>query len=100
MIISSRSTGAMLGFLGQEHWWSEEGRQSSWVRAFLVLKDLCPNLCLQDAQEAGFKNGRAAAMRSRKGPAEDGPGAFILTQHREQGQSLNPPQRAGSQALN
>lgn len=69
----------MLGFLGPEHKWSEEGRQNSWVRAFLVLKDLYPNLCLQDAQEAGFKDGRAVAMRSRKGPAGDGPGPFILT---------------------
>lgn len=69
----------MLGFLGQEHWWSDEGRQSSRVRAFLVLKDLCPNLCLQNAQEAGFKDGRAVALRSRKGPVEDGSGAFILT---------------------
>lgn len=70
----------MLGFLGQEHKWSEEGRQNSQVRVFLVLKDLSiSNLCLQDAQDAGFKDGRAVAMRSRKGPGEDGPGPFILT---------------------
>lgn len=55
MIIPSRSTGAMLGFLGQEHWWSEEGRQSSRVRAFLVLKTCAQTSVFRMPKRLGSK---------------------------------------------
>lgn len=45
----------MLGFLGPEHKCSEEGRQNSWVRAFLLLKDLHPTSVFRMPKRLGSK---------------------------------------------